>query len=106
MDRAGSRLELAGDHTNERGLAGAVGAEQNAQLIFLDAEIQVIDDGEARHARGEAFDFEKVGHRACVLISSRAVAPVASAPIPKFVSLCGTLVCELRNRKVTSKLQF
>jgi hypothetical protein len=30
----------------------------------------------------------------------------ASAPIPKFASLCGTLSCELRNQRSTSKYMF
>jgi len=33
----------------------------------------------------------------------RAIA-TASVPIPKFASLCGTLLCELRNRKDTSNV--
>jgi Holliday junction resolvase-like predicted endonuclease len=32
-------------------------------------------------------------------ISLRRSTPAASVPIPKFASLCGTLVCELRNRR-------
>ena len=78
VDRARSWLELAGDHANQRRLAGTVRAEQHAQLVLLDAEVEIVDDGEARHARGEAFDFEKVGHPACFLISPRAAAPAPS----------------------------
>src|SRR6478672_3462157 len=37
----------------------------------------------------------------CVLMS-----PCPSVLIPKFASFCGDLVCELRNRKDTSKLLF
>ena len=62
MNGAGDRLELAGYHTDERGLAGAIRAEQNAQLILLDAEIQIVEDRKARNSRGQAFDFEEVSH--------------------------------------------
>ena len=47
---------------DQRRLARAVGAEEDAQLVLLDAEVEVVEDGEARHPRGEALDFQKVRH--------------------------------------------
>src|SRR3954447_23859355 len=35
--------------------------------------------------------------------SERSETMDASVPIPKFASLCGTLVCELRNRRTLAK---
>ena len=58
-DLAGSRLELAGDHGDQRGLAGAVGPEQHAQLVLLDAEIEIVEDRVARDGGRQARDLEK-----------------------------------------------
>jgi len=51
----------------------------------------------------ETVDFLKV-HISCTARIGTDLNQTTSVPIPQFASLCGTLICELRNRKDTSNL--
>ena len=65
-DGAGFGLQQAGDHAEDGGLAGAVGAEQRVELAAFDAQLQVFDD-RAVEALGHPLDLEGeggVGHGA------------------------------------------
>ena len=53
LDRAGRRLGLAADQIEHRGLAGAVGADDDADLVFLDIEREIVDRLEAVERDGE-----------------------------------------------------
>ena len=53
-DLARGRLELAGDHGDQRGLAGAVGTEQDAQLVLFDAEIEIVQNRVAGNGRRQS----------------------------------------------------
>jgi hypothetical protein len=55
-DRAGIGRERAGEHVEDRALAGAVGADQADDLALLDSERHAVDGGEAAEALGEALD--------------------------------------------------
>ena len=45
VDRARVGLEEPGDHAEDGGLAGAVGAEEGVELAGADLELEVLDDG-------------------------------------------------------------
>jgi len=49
---AGGRLVDARDEVEDGGLAGAVGADEAAQLAFADREVHGVDGGEAAEADG------------------------------------------------------
>ena len=53
-----------GEHANERGFAGAVGAEQAKDLAFGDAEADVINGNEGAEALGHVLDFDGTGTHA------------------------------------------
>ena len=43
-DPAGGRVDVAGEHGEQRGLAGAVGPDQRDQLAGADVEVDVDED--------------------------------------------------------------
>src|SRR6516165_863326 len=53
-DTPGRRSELAGEHLEERTLAGAVGTDDAAQLTLLDGEINVLVGDETAERFGQA----------------------------------------------------
>src|SRR5216683_562833 len=61
-DAAGVGGDEAGEQVEERGLAGAVGAEDAGDLAGLEREGDVLHGGEAAEALGEALDLEERAH--------------------------------------------
>ena len=59
LDRPGGGSRLAADQIEHRGLAGAVGADDDADLVLLDIEGQIIDRLESVEGNGERFDREQ-----------------------------------------------
>ena len=59
LDRAGGRLGLAADQIEHRGLAGAVGANDDADLVLLDIEGEIVDRLETVEGNRERFDREQ-----------------------------------------------
>ena len=53
LDRARGGLGLAADQVEHRGLAGAVGADDDADLVLLDIEGEIVDRLEAVEGHGE-----------------------------------------------------
>jgi hypothetical protein len=58
MDGAVGGLGLAADEVEQGGLAGAVGADDHAQLVLVDVEVEAVDGLEAVEGHGQAFDVE------------------------------------------------
>src|SRR3954447_12938588 len=56
LDRAGGRFGLAADQVEHRGLAGAIGTDDDADLVLLDIEREVVHRLEAVEGDGERFD--------------------------------------------------
>ena len=82
-DRAGGRPEMAGDHADERGLAGAVRPDDAAQLAAREPEIDRVVGEQALEALGQALGAQELGHRPQLrrpAASSRATAP-ATPPL-------------------------
>ena len=75
-DLAGGRRDLAGQHLEEGGLAGAVGADDAAQLAVVDGEVDVAVGDQAAIALGQA---GRLQDRAGIVVALRDAAP-ASAP--------------------------
>ena len=67
-DAAGARRRLAGDQAEERGLAGAVGADDRPQLAALDADVDAGHRDQAAVRAGEPLGAQQngVGHGARV----------------------------------------
>src|SRR6185436_2803957 len=59
LDRARRRLGLAADQIEHRGLAGAVGADDDANLVLLDIEGEIVDRLEAVEGNRERLDREQ-----------------------------------------------
>src|SRR6185295_18688175 len=59
LDRPGGGPRLAADQVEHRGLAGAVGADDDADLVLLDIEGQIIDRLEAVEGNRERLDREQ-----------------------------------------------
>src|SRR5262249_20141288 len=56
----GGRREVAGDRVEQRGLAGAVGADQRTALTRADRERDVLDRLERAERSGDALEHESV----------------------------------------------
>src|SRR3954462_6261230 len=56
---AGARRKLAGEQVEERGLAGAVRADDRMQRALLDAQAQRVDRGEGAEGLRQLARFEK-----------------------------------------------
>ena len=63
-DGAGVEVEVAGQGGEQRGLAGAVGADERDQLSPADVEVDVVEDGAAAEADGHALGAEPGGAHA------------------------------------------
>src|SRR5258707_754394 len=74
--RAPRRLRQTGDRVDQRRLAGAVRADQEAQLAFLDCEVEPVDRVEPVEADDELADVED-RHLQTVLSSSTIAPPNA-----------------------------
>src|SRR5262249_37753805 len=59
LDRAGGGFCLAADEIEHGGLAGAVGADDDADLVLLDIEGEIVDRLEAVEGDGETGDREQ-----------------------------------------------
>ena len=59
MDRTRRRLGLAADQIEHGGFAGTVGADDDADLVLLDIEGQVVDRLEAVERHGQSLDREQ-----------------------------------------------
>src|SRR5206468_11899328 len=59
LDRARGRLGLSADQVEHRGLAGAVGADDDANLVLLDIEGEIVDGLESVKGHGERLDREQ-----------------------------------------------
>ena len=59
--RAGGRRLEAADHAQQRGLAGAGGAEQADELAVADGQVEALDRADGAEALGDAADLED-GH--------------------------------------------
>ena len=57
--------KLAGQHLEERGLAGAIRADNAAQFAMLDGEVDVAVGDEAAEALGQALGLQDQVTRAC-----------------------------------------
>jgi hypothetical protein len=57
-DPAGGRVDVAGEHAEQRGLAGAVGPDQRDQLAGADVEVDVDEDRVAVDGDGDALGVE------------------------------------------------
>ena len=69
-DRSG-RGHQPGDRVDHRGLAGAVGADQEPQITLEQREVDVADGLEAVEIDGQAADFEVLGAHADVAAGNR-----------------------------------
>src|SRR5688500_7893340 len=58
-DATGVRPKNVGDESKQRGLAGAVGADQADDLVAPERKAHVVDGGEPAEALGEALDREE-----------------------------------------------
>jgi len=56
QDGAGARRERAGQHVDERRLAGAVRADQRMDVALRDIHVELVQRVEAAEAFGQAFD--------------------------------------------------
>ena len=59
-DPPGRRLELPGDHGEQRGLAGAVGSDDAEEVTLVDSERHVLDGPQAAEVTGQSLDLEQV----------------------------------------------
>src|SRR5262249_15982895 len=80
-DLARGRLQQAGEHVADRGLAAAAGAEQAQELRLADGKIDVLDRQHPAFLdlvlEGDVFDFDLIRH-AVHLSSARGAAPPLS----------------------------
>ena len=92
-DAAGVRLQEAGDRVEERGLAGAVGADEAGDAAFRDFQRAVVDGAHAAERTGNVLDDQYRRRRSVRIHSSNrkytprlhrrlAVARAVSRPIP------------------------
>ena len=63
LDPAVGRRQVAGDHVDEGGLAGAVGADHADGLALLDSHVDVVGRDDGAEALLETLDVEYDGHR-------------------------------------------
>jgi hypothetical protein len=61
VDGAGIRLTEAEDALEERGLAGAIGAEEAEDLTVRDEEIDGVNGGDGAETAGEGGGFDGAG---------------------------------------------
>ena len=67
-DAATARAREAGEHRDQRGLAGAIGAQQGEELALFDVEADIVDGGERTIVLAHPFDM--YGRQAHAAISS------------------------------------
>src|SRR5215469_15725894 len=81
-DRAAIGFELAHDEAEERGLAGAVRADDEAALARLDGEIDGGGDAQPTEGLGKTADGER-GHRVISLVAPWRAGGAPSSPIAR-----------------------
>ena len=59
VDRPGARGMATGDQLQERGLPGAVRADEAAEFVLVDREVDVVDGGEAAEALRESVGLQE-----------------------------------------------
>jgi hypothetical protein len=62
----GGRVD-AGDEVEDRGFAGAIGADKAAKLAFIDGEVHGVDSNEAAKADRGRIELEQGGHQSFTL---------------------------------------
>jgi hypothetical protein len=80
LDRAGVGLFLAGDHAEQRGLAGAVGADDADDAAGRQLEIQILDQQPVAIALGQAFGFDHVSPSRSATGMTICAVPAALSP--------------------------
>ena len=93
-DFAGGGFEQAEYHFEEGGFSSAVGSDDAEEIPFVDAEVDVLQDGLRVVAGGNVFEFEERGHSfafrmsinrviSCVQFSASGSMAMASPPISR-----------------------
>src|ERR1043166_7447061 len=91
QDAAGIRFGEAGDLMDQRGLAGAVGADDGMQLAGRDLEADIIGDGERAIVLGEIPKLQRCGHgvlRIRPLSPPGANSTTSTSSGPKIIAQC------------------
>src|SRR5690606_5782301 len=86
--RAGRRIQLAVDHVEGGGLAGAVGADQGKQLALVKIEADVVHGKVAAELLGKVSDFEQA-HAAFSLTFWRRDSRFSNSCLKKPAMPCG-----------------
>ena len=76
-DPAGGRPEQPGDQVEQRGLAGAVGADDGEELTRREVEVDVVDNGYLADAPGEPVEWSSTGSASALHRRPRAARPAS-----------------------------
>ena len=104
QDRARGRRQLAGQHLEEGALAGAVRADQAAQLDLAQGEVDVADGVHAAEAHGDAVRLEQDRRSLAAprRLRSPAGAPADVRQRQQLSRTVGTMPCGTSSTKATS----